>query len=152
MSGNNGILSDRIKEIENEISTDKKKYLNNCFYKYKEYIEVALPLFKDVYEKMNKIDKRGDTFSEYNLKATKLKEEKNYVGEIDILKEIIAKGEYAPFYYERMAILYSKIKDYQAAYQICKCFFETDYWKIPNMSNKTLKLLLRMENLEEKIK
>jgi len=142
----------RLIEIEKEVSEDKKKYLNNCKENPDEYGDAARIIFKNVYKKMDEIDKSGDPWLRFNSKAEEYKKNNNINGEIELLEKAISEEVYTPFTYERLAILYSKNKDYNAAYEICKKWFSTDYWKIPNMLSGSLRLIERMENLEEKIK
>lgn len=143
---------DRIKEIEFEIANDKRKYLNNCKEHYFEYVTIAQKLFASIYKRMEKIDKKGDPWTKYNAYAQELQKEQDTEGEISLLEEAINEEVYTPSSYERLAILYSKKKDFNAAYIICKKWFETDYWKIPNMATGSLTLLDRIEKLEARMK
>jgi hypothetical protein len=145
-------LDDKLREIESEITTDKKKYLQNCRNNYSEYVTAAQQLFADTYDKMEKVDAKGDPWTKYNSKAEQLKKNKDIEGEITLLEKAVSDNVYTPATYERLAILYSKKKGNQAAYNICKKWFDTDYWKIPNMASGSIRLLERMEKLEEKIK
>ena len=148
----NEISEERIKQIENEILTDKKLYLQNCRDNYSEYVATAQKLFPETYDKMEKIDAKGDPWTKYNSRAQQYKKDKDVSGEIAILEKAVADKVYTPATYERLAILYGKKKDIQAAYDICKKWFDSDYWKIPNMATGSIRLLERMEKLEGKIK
>ena len=55
------------------------------------------------------------------------------------------------YVYDRLAALYSKEKDFQKAYKVCKKWFDSIYWKIPNCANGSIKILDRMERLESKL-
>jgi tetratricopeptide (TPR) repeat protein len=141
--------NERLEEIKKEASTDKKQYLLNLK-NSDEYRDASMIIFKSVYRKMDKIDKSGDPWLKYNSKAEKFKKNNDVLGEIQLLEKAISDEVYTPFTYERLAILYSKNKDYKSAIEVCKKWFETDYWKIPNMLSGSLKLMERLEKLENK--
>ena len=142
---------DKIIKVEKEIYEDKKQYLINCKDNYSEYINVAQKLFPDVYKRMHEIDKKGDPWNKYNSKAEKFKKDKNIIEEIKILNKAVTDKVYTPGTYERLAILYGKNKDYESAYDVCKKWFDLDYWKLPNSASTSIRLLERMEKLKLKI-
>jgi tetratricopeptide (TPR) repeat protein len=144
------ISNERLEEIKNEALTDKKKYILNLK-NSKEYSEAAMIIFSSVYKKMDNVDKFGNPWLKYNSKSEEFKKNNDIDGEIELLEKAIAEDVYTPFTYERLAILYSKKKDYNSAYIVCKKWFNTDYWKIPNMLSGSLKLMDRMEKLESKL-
>ena len=148
-SQSQNFTNERLEEIKKEALTDKKQYLLNL--KNSDEYRVALMIiFKSVYRKMDKIDKSGDPWLKYNSKAEEFKKNNDVLGEIQLLEKAISEEVYTPFTYERLAILYSKNKDYKSAIEVCKKWFETDYWKIPNMLSGSLKLMERLEKLENK--
>ena len=144
------ISNERLEEIKNEALTDKKKYILNLK-NSKEYSEAAMIIFSSVYKKMDNVDKFGNPWLKYNSKSEEFKKNNDIDGEIELLEKAIAEDVYTPFTYERLAILYSKKKDYNSAYIVCKKWFNTDFWKIPNMLSGSLKLMDRMEKLESKL-
>lgn len=140
-----------IKQIQFEISTNKRLYLQNCKQNYSQYINASLKMFSPVYEKMNKIDSQGDPWTKYNSISDQLKKDGDIDGEIDLLNEAVSNEVYTPSTYERLSKLYEEKKDFLNAYNICKKWFELDYWKLPNTSTGSLRILDRMEKLEKKI-
>ncbi len=145
------ISVERLKQIEKELNTDTKKYLQNCRNNYAEYMMAAQHLFSETYKKMQKIDERGDPWTKYNLIATQLKKEGNTEQEIEILKKAVSENIYTPGTYRRLAILHEKNKDFKSAYNVCKKWFDSDYWKIPNMAVGSIWLLKKLEKLKEKL-
>jgi len=138
-----------VARIEKEIKDDKRTYLQNCRENYEQYIKVAQILFKDFYEQLSN---NWDPYIVYISKAIKLKEAGHFDEEKNIL--VIAvndKNTYVPYPYQRLAIIYSKEKNYKKAYDICKKWFDSVYWKIPNAATTSLALLDRMEKLEKKL-
>jgi Tfp pilus assembly protein PilF len=139
-------------KIKSEIEGDKRGYLENCKNNYSEYVEAAQILFEEYYKSMLKLlDEKKDPYTLYISKAIKCKEEKDMDREKKYLKLAIENNADTPYAYERLAILYSKEKNYQEAYNICKKWFDSLYWKIPNMASTSLRLLDRMEKLEGKL-
>src|SRR5690606_38465623 len=137
--------------VEKEIFQDRKQYLKNCKDNYSEYIEIAQELFPDIYKRMEEIDEKENPWNKYNSKAEQFKNDNNVLEEIKILEKAISDKVYTPGTYERLAILYGKNKDYELAYEVCKKWFDSDYWKIPNTASTSLRLLERMEKLKVKI-
>lgn len=142
---------DELKKVEKEIFQDRKQYLKNCKDNYSEYIEIAQELFPDIYKRMEEIDEKENPWNKYNSKAEQFKNDNNVLEEIKILEKAISDKVYTPGTYERLAILYGKNKDYELAYEVCKKWFDSDYWKIPNTASTSLRLLERMEKLKVKI-
>ncbi len=139
-------------KIRNEIEGDRRLYLENCKNNYSNYVEAAQILFKDYYESMLKLlDERKVPYTLYISKAIKCKEEKDMDGEKEYLGLAIKNNADVPYAYERLSILYSKEKNYQEAYNICNKWFDSLYWKIPNMASTSLRLLDRIESLEGKL-
>lgn len=145
----NKLSIERQKEIEKEVSGDTKKYLENCLNNYSEYISVAQKLFYEVYNKIAQYDQKYNILnhlSEYD-EATKA----NDIDlQIIILKESVKQGIYTPATYERLAKAYEKKNDIESAYKVCITWFETDFWKLPNTANGSLRILKRLKRLEEK--
>jgi len=139
-------LIDRVKK---EIETDKREYLENCKEHYFEYIEVARILFREYYDIM--LEKGDGWYETFTEKALKAKQNKDAESEKYILEKAVKENIDAPYVYDRLAILYSKEKDFRRAYEVCKKWFNSIYWKIPNMATTSLKILNRMEKLEKKL-
>lgn len=139
----------RQKEIEKEVFGDTKKYLENCLNNYSEYVSVAQKLFPELYNKIRYYDQKYnilDQLTEYD-DATKTN---NIDLQIIILKQEIERGIYTPATYERLAKAYEKKNDLESAYKVCIAWFETDFWKLPNTANGSLRILKRLDQLEEK--
>ncbi|MBK0368527.1 hypothetical protein [Flavobacterium agrisoli] len=132
-----------------EVSGDTKKYLENCLSHYSEYVSVAKIIFPDAYKKMIQYDQKykiQNYLSEYD-DATKV----NDIDlQISILKQGIKQGIYAPMIYERLSKAYEKKKNIESAYITCIAWFETDFWKLPNTANGSLRILKRLKRLEKK--
>ncbi len=136
-------------QVKKEIETDRKKYFQNCRLNYSEYTLIAIKVFSDIYKKIEEMDKLGDPWTKYNLKASTIKND--IEAEIEILENAVADKVYTPGTYNRLAILYGKKKDYKSAYSVCEKWFELNFWKLPNTARGSLNILERMEKLEKKI-
>lgn len=134
-----------------EMNTDKELYLTNCKSSYSLYLFAAQKLFKGVYTQLEKIKPGQDAYSLYNSKSEKLKRKKDFEAEQAVLEKAVQNLVETPGTYERLAILYSKNKRYNDAYSVCKKWFETDYWKLPNTATTSLKILRRRKRLENKL-
>lgn len=146
----NKLSIERQKEIEKEVSGDTKMYLENCLNNYSEYVSVTQKLFHEVYNKIAQYDQKYNILnhlSEYD-EATKAN---NIDLQIIILEESIKQGIYTPVTYERLAKAYEKKNDIESAYKVCILWFETDFWKLPNTANGSLRILKRLKRLEKKI-
>ena len=141
-------------ELENkildELSSSPKEYLENCLNNYSDYLKVAQKLFKESYIKMQLFDSEGDPWLRFNSKAEEFRKINDLNKEIELLELAIKKGIYTPYTYERLAIIYSKNKELQKAYRVCKNWFDSPFWMIPNMASTSLKLFERMKKLESK--
>lgn len=144
------ISAKRLQEIQNEIKTNKKLYLENCVENYSEYIHAAKILYPAAYHKIEDIEKNKQYLFQYNLKSLEYKKLKDINSEINILLEAVEEKTYTPYSYERLAILYSKEKNYTAAFKICEKWFDSEYWMIPNMSGGSLRILNRLEKIKLK--
>ena len=134
----------RTKMIELMEQDRKREYLNLCIQNYTEAIEIIRELYPEYYQS-------GDPFDSLYSEAMENKELKRTEEEIRILETAIANNSIMPYCYERVAILYSKQKDYKRAYEVCMKWFDSGFWKIPNSSTSSLYLLDRLEKLERKI-
>jgi hypothetical protein len=132
-----------------EIKEDKRTYLQNCREHYREYVEGAREMFSDYYD--YSLEKGGFWYQNFTSKAIAAKKRKETESEKFMLEKAVDEGVDAPYVYNRLAILYSKEKEFQKAYDVCKKWFNSIYWKIPNMATTSLKLLDRMEKLEKKL-
>ena len=143
------ITIERQKEIEKEVFGDTKKYLENCLDNYSEYVSVVQKLFPEAYNKIRYFDQKYnilDHLTEYD-DATKAN---NIDLQIILLKREIERGIYTPGTYERLAKTYEKKNDIESAYKACIAWFETDFWKLPNTADGSLRILKRLKRLEEK--
>ena len=122
----------------------KREYLNLCIQNYTEAVEIIRELYPEYYQS-------GDPFDSLYSEAMENKELKRTEEEIRILETAIANNSIMPYCYERLAILYSKQKNYERAYEVCMKWFDSGFWKIPNSSTSSLYLLDRLEKLERKI-
>ena len=125
----------------------KQEYLNLCKQNYAEAVSVTEELFPDYYKEAPKVMALSESL--YH-KASEMKERGDVEGEIRILETAIQGGVDLPICYERLAVLYSKQKNYKRAYEVCMKWFDSGFWKIPNSSATSLHLLDRLEKLKEK--
>lgn len=140
-----------LEKIKKEIEEDKRAYLQNCKEHWGKYPprEIAEILFKDYYDiPMEKLDGWYKNFTE---KALNAKENNETETEKHILEMAIDDKINVPYVYDRLAILYSEEKNFKKAYEVCKKWFDSIYWKIPNCVNGSIKILDRMERLEKKL-
>jgi tetratricopeptide (TPR) repeat protein len=126
----------------------KREYLDLCGQNYAEAVSLSIELFPDYYKKAPKVMALSANY--YN-KASDMKEQGNVEGEIRILETAIQGGVDLPACYERLAVLYSKQKNYKRAYEVCTKWFDSVFWKLPQTSTSSLRLLDRLEKLERKI-
>ena len=145
------ISSKKIEEIRSEIENNKKVYLENCRLNYSEYVDAAQILFPNTYNKMDSIDKESQHLFDHVTKSLEHKKENNIEDEINELLKVVEQNNYTPYPYERLSILYSKKKDLHSSYKVCKKWFDSEYWMIPNMSTSSLRILYRLEKLKTKL-
>src|SRR4030042_2004709 len=131
----------RTKMIELIKQDRKSEYLNFCNQHYTEAVEIIRELYPEYYQS-------GDQFDSLYSEALG---NKGTEKEIQNLETAIADNSIMPYCYERLAILYSKQKDYKRAYEICIKWFDSGFWKIPNSATSSLNLLDRLEKLERKL-
>jgi len=136
-----------IANIKEEIKTDKKTYLERCKEYYSEYLEVAQKLFPEYYKSLN-----DNSYNLYISKAIEFKKNQQFKEEKEILEKAVVNDSDSPYAYERLATILAENKEYKEAYKICKKWFDSIYWKIPNMAATSLQILLLMEELDSKIK
>ena len=126
----------------------KREYLDLCRENYAEAVSVTRELFPDYYEcHFETMELSGN----YYDKALRMKQRGDVEGEIRILETAIKGGVDLPVCYERLAVLYSKQKNYKRAYEVCAKWFESVFWKLPQTSTSSLRLLDRLEKLKEKV-
>ena len=138
-------MKDTFEKMKKEMKENRRQYLENCKNNYTEYIMAAQKLFPEYYKNIN------DLGFKYNQISQDLKAKGDVAGEKAILEEAISKNVDTPYTYNRLAVIYSKEKEYRKAYEVCKKWFVSIYWKIPNMASTTLKILDRMEKLKKKL-
>jgi tetratricopeptide (TPR) repeat protein len=93
----------------------------------------------------------NDPWLSFNNKAQEARENGKEDLEVCILEEAVENNVDTPGTYERLAVIYSKRKEFQKAYEVCEKWFSSIFWKIPNEATTSLKLLDRLEKLEVKI-
>jgi len=138
----------RTKMIELLTRDRKREYLDLCTQNYAEAVSIAQELFPEQYEKAGT---GMDPFDSLYDKALETKEQGNTGEEIRILETAVQHGSPMPYCYERLVILYSKQKNYKRAYEVCVKWFDAVFWKLPNASTSSLRLLDRLEKLREKV-
>ena len=121
----------------------KREYLNLCKQNYTQAVSVVRELFPEFYV-------GRDPFDSLCNKAMEEKKQGNTDEEIQILETAIASRSVMPYCYDRLAILYSKANNHGKAYEVCVKWFDSGFWKIPNSSTTSLKLLDRLERLKKK--
>ena len=134
----------RTKMIELIKQDRKREYLDLCNQNYAEAVAIIRELFPEYY-------KSGSPFDSLYGEAIETKERKGTGEEIRILETAIANISIMPYCYERLAILYSKQRNYKRAYEVCMKWFDSGFWKISNSSTSSLHLIDRLEKLERKI-
>ena len=126
----------------------KREYLNLCTQNYAEAVSIAQELFPEQYEKANT---GMDPFDSFYDKAIEAKKRGNTQEEIRILETAVHHGSAMPYCYERLAIAHSKQENHEQAYEVCVKWFDSVFWKLPNASTSSLRLLDRLEKLREKV-
>ena len=126
----------------------KQEYLDICRQNYAEAVSITEELFPFYYKELPNIMVLSE--SQYN-KALEMKNNGDIEGEVRILETVIQDGTDLPFCYERLAVLYSKQKNYKRAYEVCMKWFDSVFWKLPQMSTSSLRLLVRLEKLKGKV-
>lgn len=56
-----------------------------------------------------------------------------------------------PWPYERLTGFFIRARDYESAQRICEKYFEGEVWKTPRFAESSLKILHKMEKLEQKL-
>ncbi|OSZ77480.1 hypothetical protein CAP36_13945 [Chitinophagaceae bacterium IBVUCB2] len=130
-------------KIKVELKGDKEQYLNNCRSNYSNYLQAAQLLFPEYYDS---IESRLE-LTLLNQLAIEAKASSDTESELTILEEAISRGIDTPYTYERLTIIYSERKDFSKAKAICQKWFDSVYWKIPNMASGSLRLLKRSNRL-----
>ncbi len=157
----------RAKVLELLKQDRKREYLNVCKTNYAEAVSVAQELFPEFYKGdvsigylpprspseilHGKVIPPEDPFDSLYSKTMKKKEQRNTDEEIQILETAVANHSKMPYPYERLAILYSKAKNHKRAYEVCMEWFDSGFWKMPNSSTTSLRLLDRLEKLRGKL-
>jgi tetratricopeptide (TPR) repeat protein len=126
----------------------KREYLELCKQQYAEAVEVSRELFPGYY---NKAPEEMALSESLYSKAMEMKKLGNVEGEIRILESTIQSGIDLPACYERLAILYSKEGNYKQAYEVCLKWFDSVFWKLPQTSTSSLRLLDRLAKLTKKV-
>jgi hypothetical protein len=133
--------------ISQELIGDKEVYLENCKNNYAEYLTAAQILFPDYYRSLN----RSDSLLPIVQESIAAKENGEADLELSLLEKLIDLGIDIPYVYTRLAIIYSKVKEYNKAQAVCQKWFNSIYWKVPNMSTSSLELYRRWQKLNSKL-
>ena len=161
-------MKNRTQAMMNEFIEKKnyEEYLNLCIDKRIQCLLLAQKMFPAYYNnetleeawesytsktKETNPSNKVDAWEQYNSKAEEAKAEKNVEKEISILEDAIESLVDTPWTYDRLAMLYMKEKKYKEAFNVCELWFNSDYWKIPNMAKGSLKILKRFDKLKTKI-
>jgi DNA polymerase III subunit epsilon len=137
----------KAKMIESLSQDSKREYLQLCKQHYSQAVSIHQELFPEFYGERC----LTDPFDSLYTKAVQAKKEGNTDEEIRILETAIANDSTIPGCYESLAILYSKAKKYEKAYEVSKKWFDYGFWKMPQASTTSLRLLDRLEKLEQRI-
>lgn len=138
----------KMKMIELLEQDSKREYLNLCGQNYAEAVSISEELFPEYYKEAPKVMTISASF--YS-KVSEMKERGDTEGEIRILETAIQNSVDLPVCYERLAVLYSKQKNYKQAYEVCAKWFDSVFWKLPQTATSSLRLLNRLEKLKEKV-
>ncbi len=145
-------MKDVRKRMEKSLQEDRRRdYLRFCKDNYTAAVLAAQELFPEYYKNMLKRrNSSNDPWLKFNSKAQDARENRNEDLEVSILEEAVENNVDTPGIYERLAVIYSKRKEFQKAYDVCEKWFSSIFWKIPNAATTSLKLLDRMEKLRAK--
>jgi len=136
-------------------------YIHNK--KYDEYCELcennrleAIECYKsinpDYYQNtILNLHNPNSPYNTYIKKAEDLKNQGNSKDELELLEAAISNNIDTPGAYKRASVIYSKDKKYLEAITVIEKWFENGNWTIPNCTNMTKKLLLRMKMLKDKM-
>ena len=136
----NGSVLERISQ---EIKGDKEVYLTNCKNNYSEYVAAAQILFPTYYS----LSYLENSFSQLVEASLESKKQGDLLSELKLLETLAEQNVGLPGVYDRLAILYVKVNEPKKAQSICEKWFDSDYWMIPNMASKSLKLLKRLKKI-----
>lgn len=136
------------KMIELLEQDQKREYLELCRQNYSEAVAITQEFFPSYY---NEMFKTMEHYGNYYGKALEMKKRGDVEGEIRVLETAIQDGTDLPICYERLATLYSKQKNYKSAYEVCMKWFDSVFWKLPQTTTSSLRLLDRLEKLKVKV-
>ncbi len=88
---------------------------------------------------------------DYASKAIECKVSKEKIGENENLIVVVRANIDGPYFYDRLAVLYLKEKDYQKAIDVCKKWAISKYGKDPRRQTRSRKILERLEKLKKNI-
>lgn len=135
-----------LNNIKTQIQGSKEIYLQNCRNNYSEYVAAAQILFPEYYGSNER--QKHHFLVEESIKSKKIGDQKS---ELNFLEKAVFYEIDIPYVYNRLAIIYTKNKELEKARGVCQKWFNSIYWKIPNMSATSLKLLKRLEKLNSKL-
>lgn len=124
-------------------------YLNLCSENRFESLEAAKEMFNQYY---NNLLDNNNAWTDFNSKAEEARKNNNTEEEKRILKSAIDSKVDTPATYDRLALLLEKERNFEDAKKICEIWFDSLYWKIPNMAKGSLRILKRWKRLKQKVK
>ncbi|MFC2008660.1 hypothetical protein ACFLUT_01235 [Chloroflexota bacterium] len=129
----------------------KQEYLMLCKSDYAAVCEAARSFADDgLWPEL--AGRAWDPFNALLDRAMVAKREGDSDEEMRALEAAIDAGTPVPYCYERLAIIWSKRRDYELAYETCCKWFDSGHWKAPQAATTSLKLLERMEKLRENLR
>lgn len=123
-------------------------YLNFCSENRFESLEAAKEMFNQYY---NNLVDNNNAWTDFNSKAEEARKNGNAEEEKRILKSAIDSKVDTPATYDRLALLLEKERNFEDAKKICEIWFDSLYWKIPNMAKGSLRILKRWKRLKQKV-
>ena len=137
----------KVKMIESLNRDSKREYLELCRQHYSQAVSIHQELFPEFYKEYD----LTDPFDGQYAVVIKAEKEGNMDEAIRILETAITNRSTIPGCYQRLAVLYSKMKNHRKAYEACKRWFDYGFWTSPQASTTSLNLLDRLEKLKDKI-
>jgi DNA polymerase-3 subunit epsilon len=137
----------KVKMIKCLNRDSKREYLELCRQHYSQAVSIHQELFPEFYKEYD----LTDPFDGQYAVVIKAEKEGNVDEAIRILETAITNRSTIPGCYQRLAVLYSKMKNHREAYEACKRWFDYGFWTSPQASTTSLNLLDRLEKLKDKI-
>lgn len=122
----------------------KREYLELTQCNYSQAVTIINELYPELYDLRDPFFDLYDKAMEYK-KSGMVEEEKL------TLHTAIISCTKTPYCYERLAILYSKEKEYEKALAVCIKWIDSNLWLIPNCATTSLHLLERKDKLVKRL-